>query len=68
MLFSIIFDDLEMLHFHGGIIINTDNGITYNGGSHEFLIAILNISHNKLSRILCDRLGWNLFEIEVEIT
>jgi hypothetical protein len=47
----------RILYFHGGIIINTDNGITYNGGSHEFLIVTLDMSHNKLFRILCDLLG-----------
>jgi uncharacterized protein (DUF2132 family) len=26
------------------------------------------MSLNELSRILCDRFGWNIFEIEVEIT
>jgi len=26
------------------------------------------MSLNELSRILCDQLGWNMFEIEVEIT
>jgi hypothetical protein len=37
-----------------GIIINTDNGSTYNGGNHEFLAATLDMSLNKLFRMLCD--------------
>jgi hypothetical protein len=61
-------DDLEMLYFYSDIIVNTDNDIIYNGGSHEFLTAISDIFFNELSRILCDQLGWNIFEIEVEIT
>jgi hypothetical protein len=36
-LFDKISDNLGILYFHGCIIINTDNDITYNRGSHEFL-------------------------------
>jgi len=57
-----------MLCFHGGVIVNIDIGITYNGRSHEFLIATLDISLNELSKMLCDQLDWNMFEIEVKIT
>ena len=39
MLFDRIFDNLGILYLHIGIIVNINNGITYNGGSHEFLIA-----------------------------
>jgi len=60
--------NLGILCFHSGIIVNTDNDITSNGGSHEFLTTTLDMSLNKLSRILYDRLGWNMFEIKVEIT
>jgi uncharacterized protein (DUF2132 family) len=60
--------NLIILCFHGDIIINIDNGITYNGRNQEFLTTILDMSLNELSRILCDRFGWNIFEIEVEIT
>jgi hypothetical protein len=63
-----MFGNLGIFCFHNGIIANTDNGITYNGGSHEFLTTTLNMSLNKLSRILYDRLGWNMFEIKVAIT
>jgi hypothetical protein len=70
--FAILFDrmsgNLKILCFYGGIIVNTDNGITYNVGSHEFLTAILDMSFNELSRMLCDWLGLNIFEIEVDIT
>jgi len=55
--------NLEILCFHSGIIVNTDNGITYNGGSHEFLTTTLDMSLYKLSRILYDWLGWNMSEI-----
>jgi hypothetical protein len=44
--------NLGILCFHGSIIVNTDNGITYNGGSHEFLITTLDMSFNKSSRII----------------
>jgi hypothetical protein len=47
-------DDLEILYFYSDIIVNTDNDIIYNGGSHEFLTAISDIFFNELSRILCD--------------
>jgi len=86
VLFHKIFSNLGILCFHCSIIVNTDNGITYNGGSHEFLITTLDMSFNelfriiwisnnyiryalnKLSRIICDWLDWNVFEIKVEIT
>jgi hypothetical protein len=48
---------LGILYFHGGIIINNDNGITYYEESHEFLAATLDMSHNRLSRRLYDQLG-----------
>jgi len=63
-----MFGNLRILCFHGGIIVNIDNGITYNEGSHEFLTPSLHMSLNELSRMLCNRLGWNIFEIKVEIT
>jgi hypothetical protein len=68
VLFDIIFDNLEILCFYGGIIVNANNAITYNGGSHEFLTATSYMLFNELSRVLYDWLGWNIFEIEVEIT
>ena len=63
-----MFDNSRLLCFHGGNIINTDNDITYNEKSHEFLTTPLDISLNKLFRMLYDRLCWNILEIEVEIT
>ena len=72
MCFVVLFDRISgnfgMLCFHGGVIVNIDIGITYNGRSHEFLIATLDISLNELSKMLCDQLDWNMFEIEVKIT
>jgi len=68
VLFDKISGNLGILYFHGNIIVNTNNGITYNGRSHEFLTIILNMFIYRLSRMLCDRLGWNMFKIEVEIT
>ena len=54
--FVILFDkmssNLEILCFYGGIIVNTDNGITYNVGSHEFLTAILYMSLNDTTKRL----------------
>ena len=38
----------------GGIIVNTNNGITYNRGSHEFITNTLNMSVNELSKMLYD--------------
>jgi hypothetical protein len=55
-------NNLGILCFHGSSIVNTDNDITYNEGSHEFLIATLDMSINELSRILYDQLGWNYFK------
>jgi hypothetical protein len=67
VLFDRISGNFGMLCFHGGVIVNIDIGITYNGRSHEFLIATLDISLNELSKMLCDQLDWNMFEIEVKI-
>jgi hypothetical protein len=57
MLFNRMSGSLGILYFHGGIIINNNNGITYYGESHEFLAATLDMSHNRLSRRLYDQLG-----------
>jgi len=54
VLFDRTSGNLEILCFHGGIIVNTDNDITYNRGSHEFLITTLNMSLNELSRVFYD--------------
>ena len=51
-----MFDNSRLLCFHGGNIINTDNDITYNEKSHEFLTTPLDISLNKLFIMLYDRL------------
>jgi len=63
-----MFDNLKILCFHSGIIVNTDNGIAYNGGNHEFLTITSHMSLNELSRMLYDRLSCNMFEIKVEST
>jgi len=68
VLFNRISSNSGILYFHCSIIVNTDNDTTYNGGSHAFLSATSNMFLNKLSRMLCGLLGWNIFEIEVEIT
>jgi len=52
-------NNLKILCFYDGIIINTDNGIAYNGGSYKFLTVTLGMSLNELSRMLCDQLAWN---------
>ena len=52
-----MFDNIELLYFQGSSIVNTNNDIIYNGGSYEFIITTLKMSINKLSRMLCDRLG-----------
>jgi len=57
VLFNRMSGSLGILYFHGGIIINNNGGITYYGESHEFLAATLDMSHNKLSKILYDQLG-----------
>ena len=49
--------NLEILCFYSGIIVNTNNFITYNGEIHEFLTVTLDLSLNKLSKMLCDRIG-----------
>jgi hypothetical protein len=57
VLFERMSENLGILYFHDGIIVNISNGITYNVGSHEFLIATLEMSLNELSKMLCYRLG-----------
>jgi hypothetical protein len=70
--FIVLFNRLScgdgILCFYGSIIINIDNGITYNWKNNEFLTTTLDMSLIEKSRLLCDRIGWNLFEIKVEIT
>ena len=44
-------DNLKILCFYSNIIVNIDNRITYNGGSHEFLTATSDMSLNKLHNI-----------------
>jgi len=68
MLFDKISCNLRILCFYNSIIVNTENDITYNGRSHEFLTATLDMSLNNLSRMFCDWSGWNMFEIKVKIT
>jgi hypothetical protein len=60
-----IFCNIGILCFYDGVIVNTDNGITYNGRSNVFLTSILDMSLNRLSKILYDWLGWNMYEIEI---
>jgi hypothetical protein len=67
VLFDSMSDNLGILCFHGDIVINTGNDLTYNGGIYEFLIVTLDMSLNELFRMLYDRPDWNMFEIEVEI-
>jgi len=57
VLFDRISDNLRILCFHCSIIVGIENSITYNGGSHEFIIATSNMFLNELSKMLCDRLG-----------
>jgi hypothetical protein len=54
MLFDKISCNLRILCFYDGIIVNTENDIIYNGRSHEFLMATLDMSLNNLSRMFCD--------------
>jgi hypothetical protein len=51
-----MYDNLEVLCFHGGIIVNIDNDITYNRESYEFPTDISDMSLNELPRMLRDRL------------
>jgi hypothetical protein len=60
-----IFCNIKILCFYDGVIVNTDNGIAYNGRSNVFLTSILDMSLNRLSKMLYDRLGWNMYEIEI---
>jgi len=60
-----MFDNLKILCLHDSIIVNTNNGIIYNGGSHKFLTVTLDMSLNELSK---DWLRLNIFEIDVGIT
>ena len=63
MLFDRISSDLGILCFHNGITGNTNNCVSYNGGSHEFIIVTLDMFLNELSTMLCNQLGYNMFEI-----
>lgn len=65
MLFDIIFCNIGILYFYDGVIVNTYNGFTYNGRSNVFLTSILDMSLNRLYKMLYDRLGWNIFKIEI---
>ena len=49
-----IFCNIGILCFYDGVIVNTDNGITYNGRSNVSLTSILDMSLNRLSKILYD--------------
>jgi hypothetical protein len=60
-----IFCNSGILCFYDGVIVNNDNGITYNGRSNVFITSILDMSLNRLSKMLYDRLGWNMYEIEI---
>jgi hypothetical protein len=64
MFFHEISSNLGILCFNDSIIVNTDNDITYNGESHEFLTATLDISFNELSRIY-NQFVCNMFEIYI---
>jgi len=68
VLFDRIFGNIGKLCLYIGTIINNNNNIIYNGKGTKFLSVTLNMSLNKLSTMLCDWLGWNMFEIKVEIT
>jgi hypothetical protein len=68
VLFDRIYGDLGILCFHSVIIVNTDNGIIYNGGIHEFLTVTLDMFLNELSTLLCDQFDCNMFEMKVEIS
>jgi hypothetical protein len=57
VLFDRISGNLGILCFHNGIIVNTNNDITYNGGSYKFLTAILGMSVNELSRMWLNQIG-----------
>jgi hypothetical protein len=52
---------IGILCFYNGIIINTDNDIVYNREINKFLTTTLDMFINKLSRMLCDRFGWNIY-------
>jgi hypothetical protein len=52
---------IGILCFYDGIIINIDNDIVYNGEINKFLTTTLDMFINKLSRMLCDRFGWNIY-------
>jgi len=51
VLFDSMSDNLGILCFHGDIVINTGNDITYNGGIYKFLIVTLDMSLKELFRI-----------------
>ena len=66
-MFDRISSNIEILCFYGSIIIDTNNGIIYNGGSNGFLTVILYMSLTEISWLLYKWIGWNLFKIQVEI-
>jgi hypothetical protein len=45
---------IGIICFYGGTLSNTDNGITYNRGSNEFLTTLLKLSLNELSKMSYD--------------
>ena len=69
VLFDRISHSFRILCYYGGTIINTNHEFTYSGGSNEFLnISTIHVSLIELSRMLCERIGWNSSVCEVEIT
>jgi len=67
VLFDRISHSIEILFFfYGSTIVNTNNDITYNRRSNGFLTVIFDMTLTKLFIMLCNQVGWNLFEIEVD--
>ena len=59
---------MGFLCYYGGTIIDTNNGITYEGISNEFFSLRLDSLFDELENLVYEGIGWNLFKIEVDIT
>jgi hypothetical protein len=59
---------MGLLCYYGGTIIDTNNGITYEGGSNEFFSLRLDSLFGELKNLVYECFGWNLSKIKVDIT
>jgi len=58
-----------MLYHYGYTVIpDVNNNITYNGRSNVLLNANLGMSLEDIKKVICQVVGWNYNDVEVDIT